>query len=146
MQGGAPVAQGEGALIGNGLQDHAGYQLRQQFQLPSYTPFDGLRERIESAITIYEGARSWRLEQYARLQQQYNEFDDPSAPCVIHDEHGKEILWYRPRVFPPFPTSTTYRLVGVRGISSNWRSTTPTSGGSPTASIKAFSTLTAATT
>lgn len=42
--------------------------------------------------------------------------------------HGKEILWYRPRVFPPFSTSTTYRLVRVSGISSDWRSITPTSG------------------
>ncbi|MET8428587.1 hypothetical protein [Nocardia sp. NPDC004860] len=84
------------STAGDGLRDRAGYQLRQQFQLPSRNPFDGLRERTESAVTIYQGARSRRLEQYAQLQQQYNELDGPSAPCVIHDD-----AWQGNLVIPP---------------------------------------------
>ncbi|MET8428459.1 aminoglycoside phosphotransferase family protein [Nocardia sp. NPDC004860] len=57
-----------------------------EFQLPSYAPFDRLPERIESATTIEEADRSWLLEQYARLRQQYDELDDPSPPCVIHGD------------------------------------------------------------
>ncbi|MFJ4654668.1 phosphotransferase enzyme family protein [Nocardia sp. NPDC088792] len=56
------------------------------FPLPSYAPFDGLREHIESATTIDEDDRSWLLTQFVRLRQQYDELDHPLPPCVIHGD------------------------------------------------------------
>lgn len=57
-----------------------------EFRLPSYSPFAGLRERIESAATIDESDRLWLLDRHTRLRRQYNELDDPTAPCVIHGD------------------------------------------------------------
>lgn len=67
-----------------------------EFELPSYAPFDGLRERIEFATTIDDGDRSWLLDHHARLQQQYNEIDDPATACVIHGD-----AWQGNLVVPP---------------------------------------------
>ena len=67
-----------------------------EFELPSYAPFDGLRERIEFATTIDESDRSWLLDHHARLQQQYNEIDHPATSCVIHGD-----AWQGNLVVPP---------------------------------------------
>ncbi|WP_232236081.1 phosphotransferase family protein [Nocardia sp. BMG51109] len=56
------------------------------FRLPSYNPFAGLRERIDSAATIDDSDRSWLLDHHARLRRQYNEIDDMAAHCVIHGD------------------------------------------------------------
>lgn len=67
-----------------------------EFPLPSYAPFDGVREPIESATTIAEDDRSWLLEQYARLHDLYDELDEPSQPRVIHGD-----AWQGNLVVPP---------------------------------------------
>ncbi|WP_306359556.1 aminoglycoside phosphotransferase family protein [Nocardia sp. CC227C] len=83
------------------------------FQLPSYTPFDGLRERIESAITIDAGDRSWLLDHCTRLRQQYNEIDYPATECVIHGD-----AW-QANLVVPFSGEPT--VLDLDKVSVGWR-------------------------
>ncbi|MFE3187590.1 phosphotransferase enzyme family protein [Nocardia sp. NPDC059240] len=84
-----------------------------EFPLPSYAPFDGVREHIESATTITEDDRSWLLEQYARLHDLYDELDEPSQPCVIHGD-----AWQGNLVVPP---SGEPIVLDLDKVSVGWR-------------------------
>ncbi|MTJ63656.1 aminoglycoside phosphotransferase family protein [Nocardia seriolae] len=84
-----------------------------EFPLPSYAPFDGVREPIESATTIAEDDRSWLLEQYARLHDLYDELDEPSQPRVIHGD-----AWQGNLVVPP---SGEPIVLDLDKVSVGWR-------------------------
>lgn len=83
------------------------------FPLPNYAPFDGLRERLDSATMLKNDDHSWLLEQYARLRRQYDELDDPSPPCVIHGD-----AWQGNLVVP---TSGEPTVLDLDQVSAGWR-------------------------
>lgn len=83
-----------------------------EFLLPSYAPFDGLRERIESATTIGSADRAWLLEHDALLRQQYDELD-PTPPCVIHGD-----AWQANLVVPLSGDPT---VLDLDNVSIGWR-------------------------
>ncbi|MEV6067607.1 aminoglycoside phosphotransferase family protein [Nocardia sp. NPDC052001] len=84
-----------------------------EFPLPCYAPFDGLRERIESAATIDEADRSWLLAQYRQLRQRYDDIGDPLPPCVIHGD-----AWQGNLVAPP---SGDPIVLDLDNVSMGWR-------------------------
>ncbi|MFB8002874.1 phosphotransferase enzyme family protein [Nocardia sp. NPDC056000] len=84
-----------------------------EFQLPSYAPFDGLRERLESAAKIDEDDRAWLSAQYLRLRQRYDELGNPLPPCVIHGD-----AWQGNLVVPRAGDPT---VLDLDSVSVGWR-------------------------
>ncbi|WP_428846872.1 phosphotransferase [Nocardia terpenica] len=72
--------------LGRVLSQLHSLTLPTEFRLPTYEPFAGLQERIQSSTTTGEDSRSWLLDHYRKLQRKHDELTESAAPCVIHGD------------------------------------------------------------
>ncbi|WP_228539363.1 phosphotransferase enzyme family protein [Nocardia sp. XZ_19_385] len=76
-----------------------------EFELPTYDPFTGLKERITTAGMLDQDDRAWLLQHSARLHEQYDALPDPPSRCVIHGD-----AWQGNLVVPPSGIPTVLDL------------------------------------
>lgn len=76
-----------------------------EFELPTYDPFTGLDERIDSAGMLDHDDRAWLLQHYTRLRAQYDALPNTLSSCVIHGD-----AWQGNLVVPPSGIPTVLDL------------------------------------